>query len=67
MSDLQAERRATLIDLIMTRRCSELRGRGVEGAEADRAAIEADVAALHASTVEELIERLERLPGGAVW
>lgn len=67
MSDLLAEKRAKLIDLIMVRRRSDLRGRGVEGAESDRDAIEADVLLLHESTVEDLITRLERLPGAVVW
>lgn len=64
MSD--AEKRAKLIDLIMLKRRSDLRGRGLEGAEFDRDAIEADVSQLHESTVEDLISRLESVPG-VVW
>lgn len=67
MSDSLAEKRAKLIDLIMLKRRSDLRGRGVEGAEADRDAIEADVLMLQESSVDELITRLERLPGAVVW
>jgi hypothetical protein len=67
MMDPVAERRAKLIDLIMTRRRSELRGNGVEGVELDRAAVEADVLMLHDITVGELISRLERLPGAVIW
>lgn len=63
----EAEKRAKLIDLIMLRRRSDLRGRGVEGAESDRDAIEADVSLLHESMVDELIIRLECLPGAVVW
>ena len=58
-----AEKRAKLTDLIMVRRRSDLRGRGVEGAESDRDAIEADVSLFHESTIDELIARLEILPG----
>jgi hypothetical protein len=61
------EKRAKLIDLIMLKRRSDLRGRGIEGAECDRDAIEADVSRLHENTVDELITRLERLPGAVVW
>lgn len=62
-----AEKRAKLIDLIMLRRRADLRGRGVEGAESDRDAIEADVSLLHESMIDELITRLESLPGAVVW
>jgi hypothetical protein len=62
-----AEKRIKLTDLILTKRRSDLRGRGVEGAESDREAIEADVIRLPDSTLDELIARLERLPGAAAW
>jgi hypothetical protein len=65
--DTLAEKRAKLIDLIMVRRRSDSRGRGVEGVESDREAIEADVIRLSDSTVTELITRFERLPGAVVW
>lgn len=67
MSDPLAEKRAKLIDLIMLKRRSDSRGRGIEGVESDRDAIEADVTRLPESTVEELITRLESLPNAVVW
>jgi len=66
MSDTLAERRARLIDLITLKRLSDSRGRGLEGAESDREAIEADVMRLPESTVGDLITRLESLQG-VVW
>jgi hypothetical protein len=67
VSDPLASKRAKLIDLIMLRRRSDSRGRGVEGVESDRDAIEADIVRLSDSMVDELITRFERLPGAVVW
>lgn len=61
-----AEKRAKLIDLIMCKRRADFRGRGVEGAEFDLDAVEADVLLLPELAVEDLITRFEGLQN-VIW